>query len=152
MDEEIQLPSLDDDGFESLDGNGSSDSKEEQDISLTPAEFETVIKNNSTTCDTSGNGLVLLKCCPKFSRQNGNVPNSNDDCGDRHSFSAEDSFKVSVIDDKKVESADSEDDELEDTSNLGKYHLCLRNWFFESGMCELSRVQKFSNSQVQNSL
>lgn len=99
MEDENQLPTMDDDGFESLDGNGSSDSnKEEQDISLTPAEFETALKNNSVRGDSYENSLVILKCCPKFSRQN-NVPNQsicknagND--GDDHTNLAENQCSV----------------------------------------------------------
>lgn len=65
---------MDDDGFESLDGNGSSDSnKEEQDLSLTAAEFETALKNSPVHGDSSETDLVIFKCCPKFNRQSTNV-------------------------------------------------------------------------------
>lgn len=67
--EETQAPALDDDGFESLDGNGSCDSnKEEQDISLTAEEFESVLKSSPVHGDAVDNKLVFKTCCPKFSK------------------------------------------------------------------------------------
>lgn len=67
--EEPQTPNLDDDGFESLDGNGSCDSnKEEQDISLTAEEYENVIKNGPVLNDSLENDLVMCKRCPKYKK------------------------------------------------------------------------------------
>lgn len=72
--EEAQTPSLDDDGFESLDGNGSCDSnKEEQDISFTAEEYETAVKNSPVHNDSTENGLVIVKSCPKFKQNDINL-------------------------------------------------------------------------------
>ncbi|XP_065202605.1 protein phtf [Planococcus citri] len=69
-DDSPQTPTtLDDDGFESLDGNGSCDSnKEEQDISFTAEEYETAVKN-SPVHDSIDNGLVIVKSCPKYNKK-----------------------------------------------------------------------------------
>lgn len=74
-DEETQAPVLDDDGFESLDGNGSSDSnKEEQDISLTAEEYETVLKNSPVHGDQEvEKKLVFKTCCLTNFKQKDNI-------------------------------------------------------------------------------
>lgn len=74
-DEETQAPVLDDDGFESLDGNGSSDSnKEEQDVSLTADEYETVLKKSPIHGDQAvEKKLVFKTCCPTNFKQKDNI-------------------------------------------------------------------------------
>lgn len=73
-DEETQTPVLDDDGFESLDGNGSSDSnKEEPDISLTAEEYETVLKSSPVHSEPVEKKLVFKTCCPTNFKQKDNI-------------------------------------------------------------------------------
>lgn len=107
--EEAQTPSLDDDGFESLDGNGSCDSnKEEQDISFTAEEYETVVKN-SPVHDSNDNGLVILKSCPKYKQNDINLSiccckSNGDDCevANVDKQCVDETVEILVTDDKNI--------------------------------------------------
>ncbi len=110
--EEALTPTLDDDGFESLDGNGSCDSnREEQDISLTAEEFETVSKSSPVQNETIDTGLVIGKRCPKFiqndinlsisHRNNKNLDVSEEDVVRIEKRTSSDCVEVTLTEDAK---------------------------------------------------